>query len=278
MEASVIGSQITKFRKAKGMTQEELGRAVGVSTQAVSRWECGGAPDITLLPAIADHLGVSVDALFGREGGEALDMNKAVCNWFSTIPEGQVYTRLHRLIWTALSSRSPIKEIDEYLEHCTEESSNSLITTIMESESGLYFGVNAEDMAFATVCPKPQAGYRAYFGDNEQYREFFAALAIPGTLEILLYMLSSDRRYSTVELLAKNTGMDTAQLTEVLEKLETFHIMFSLEIDTLEGTTKVYYVYENGSYVPFLYLARYLMQGSKIHYVNYSFRKKPLLK
>ena len=42
MDNNLIGAQITKFRKAAGLTQEELGRAAGVSTQAVSRWECGG--------------------------------------------------------------------------------------------------------------------------------------------------------------------------------------------------------------------------------------------
>ena len=61
-----IGERIGQLRKQAGLKQEELGRAVGVTTQAVSRWECGGAPDIELLPAIADTLHVSVDELFGR--------------------------------------------------------------------------------------------------------------------------------------------------------------------------------------------------------------------
>ena len=52
MNENLLGSQIAKFRKAAELTQEELGRSVGVSTQAVSRWECGGTPDVTLLPAI----------------------------------------------------------------------------------------------------------------------------------------------------------------------------------------------------------------------------------
>ncbi len=47
MNDQLIGAQISKFRKAAGLTQEELGEAVGISGQAVSRWECGGAPDVT---------------------------------------------------------------------------------------------------------------------------------------------------------------------------------------------------------------------------------------
>jgi len=67
MDNNTLGDNIARFRKAAGLTQEELGTTVGVSAQAVSRWECGGAPDVALLPAIADALAVSTDALFGRE-------------------------------------------------------------------------------------------------------------------------------------------------------------------------------------------------------------------
>ena len=52
MDNNLIGEQITRYRKERNMTQEELGKAAGVSTQAVSRWENGGAPDVALLPAI----------------------------------------------------------------------------------------------------------------------------------------------------------------------------------------------------------------------------------
>ena len=60
---------LSALRKQKGVTQEEMGKALGVSMQAVSRWENGGAPDIMLLPALANYFGVSIDELFGREGG-----------------------------------------------------------------------------------------------------------------------------------------------------------------------------------------------------------------
>ncbi|MBQ6094240.1 MAG: helix-turn-helix transcriptional regulator, partial [Lachnospiraceae bacterium] len=45
---NVIGENIKKLRKAKGMTQEELAEAVNVSYQAVSKWENGGSPDLEM--------------------------------------------------------------------------------------------------------------------------------------------------------------------------------------------------------------------------------------
>ena len=69
MQEESIGRIIAGLRKEKGCTQEELAKAVGISTQAVSKWECGGMPDLELLPAIADYFHISIDTLFHRNEG-----------------------------------------------------------------------------------------------------------------------------------------------------------------------------------------------------------------
>ena len=78
MSIEIIGKNISSLRKERGFKQEELARAVGVSTQAVSKWENGGVPDVELLPAIADFFGVSVDSLFGRNTNIYCDIDKAL--------------------------------------------------------------------------------------------------------------------------------------------------------------------------------------------------------
>ena len=63
-----IGAVISRLRREKGITQEQLATAVGVSGPAVSKWEAGQSyPDITLLPSLASYLNVSMDTLFGYE-------------------------------------------------------------------------------------------------------------------------------------------------------------------------------------------------------------------
>ena len=60
-----IGNQIKAFRLRKGVTQEAMAGHLGVSAQAVSKWERGAAaPDIALLPALSAYLGVTIDELF----------------------------------------------------------------------------------------------------------------------------------------------------------------------------------------------------------------------
>ena len=65
-QKETLGKRIAALRKAKGYTQEQLAEKVGVSAQAVSKWENDiSCPDITLLPLLADLFGVSVDELLG---------------------------------------------------------------------------------------------------------------------------------------------------------------------------------------------------------------------
>lgn len=62
----MIGERIIEYRREHGISQREFGEMLGVTSQAVSKWErdvC--CPDISLLPDIAKVLGVELQELFG---------------------------------------------------------------------------------------------------------------------------------------------------------------------------------------------------------------------
>ena len=64
-----LGNNIRQLRRRDKRTQEQLAEALGVTSQAVSRWESGGSyPDMNLIPSLANFFGVSIDELFGYEG------------------------------------------------------------------------------------------------------------------------------------------------------------------------------------------------------------------
>lgn len=61
-----IGANIRRIRLERNLTQEEVATHLGISFQAISKWERGdGYPDIELLPALAHYFGISVDELLG---------------------------------------------------------------------------------------------------------------------------------------------------------------------------------------------------------------------
>ena len=66
-----IGERINRARKDRGLTQEKLAEMMGVSSQAVSKWENDQSyPDITTLPKLADILGLSVDEILSGKRNE----------------------------------------------------------------------------------------------------------------------------------------------------------------------------------------------------------------
>lgn len=68
MDTYITGTAVKRLRNEKGITQQELAQALGVSDKAVSKWETSkGLPDITLIEPLAKALGVSVGELFSGE-------------------------------------------------------------------------------------------------------------------------------------------------------------------------------------------------------------------
>jgi len=64
----LIGETIKRIRRERDLTQEEVASHLGISFQSISKWERGdGYPDITMLPALANYFGISVDELLGMD-------------------------------------------------------------------------------------------------------------------------------------------------------------------------------------------------------------------
>ena len=76
-----IGNKIRALRKQRGITQEQLAEAVGISFQAISKWENNiSLPDITLAPALASYFGVTMDELFDYNLRETEKKIEMICD------------------------------------------------------------------------------------------------------------------------------------------------------------------------------------------------------
>ena len=87
MDTNLIGALIRRLRTEHKLTQRHLALQLNVSDKAVSKWERGlGCPDISLLPALAQVLGVELEGLLSGQldsneplGGTMKKMNLYVC-------------------------------------------------------------------------------------------------------------------------------------------------------------------------------------------------------
>ena len=275
MNPNILGRQIQKYRKGLDMTQKELGKAIGVSTQAVSQWECGGTPDVSLLPAIADTLKVTVDALFGREGGEMQDMSGALARWLLALPENDRYSRLTKLIWEAsLCSLEVIPSIG-YPEECECTGDlfpgNPLKQTEITTEGGYMLGVGAEDMSFISIFPEPEEGYERYLLENDEYRTYLEALAMPGCLEVLRFFYRNKPGYMIPAVAAKQVGMSLEETEKVFETLVDVQLLQRTNLMLEEGEVNVYRADGDrcSGFVPLLQFLRWMCKKDIVHLLNW---------
>ena len=94
-----INEQIAFLRKQKGLTQENLATVLGVTNQAVSKWESGQCyPDIQFLPDMARLFEVTIDELLGYKTSEQLgDICLKIKDYFKDQPENESMSSTYRL-------------------------------------------------------------------------------------------------------------------------------------------------------------------------------------
>ena len=283
MSYNIIGEQIQKYRKQEGMTQKELGEAIGVSSSAVSQWESGGTPDVSLLPSIADRLHVTIDMLFGREKGEGFNITEAACRWAKSLPEKDRLDKFCRLLLemiksSALSdlgpesvgySRTGEMEIDT--------DNKTLLTSYLTSEYGEVIGIFADDISFISIFPEPEGGYSSFFSQNDEYRSLFTLLSEPNVLEVMQYFASVEAKYFTPGAIAKRMGLPVEEVTHVLEIMAEGKLLYSLDLESETGNAKVYIILKRFLLVPFFYFSRMMLQPNFTH-LSWDMRKNPILR
>ena len=90
-----LADMILRQRKNRNMTQEELAADLGVTAQAVSNWERGGYPDITMLPTIANYFEITIDELLGNdEAAKKEDIDYFIRMIREELPNDDMETRV----------------------------------------------------------------------------------------------------------------------------------------------------------------------------------------
>ena len=102
----ILGNNILRLRKENDLTQEELAHVLGITYQAVSKWETGvSCPDVSTLPLLADLFGVSIDELFGRK---QKSLEETISEVIYAVDTKNSYEYAFELCWAILSGLAHI--------------------------------------------------------------------------------------------------------------------------------------------------------------------------
>ncbi len=132
-----IGKNIALLRKNKGLTQAELGDLLGVSNQAVSKWESEMTmPDVMLLPEIAKVLGVEINDLYGPLENHSVEEASEETKHDET-EDRRILNIVAQAEGANVKIRIPCKAVQSVLDCCLDEEDEELksIVSILESDA-----------------------------------------------------------------------------------------------------------------------------------------------
>lgn len=270
----IIGKKIKELRIAKGYTQEQLGKLLSVSTQAVSKWERGGTPDIELLPQIADVLETSIDSLFGRE---PKSVEEAIATTLRNTKNEEVFDRAFRLCWAINAGLSHEKTVlyDYPTDKNIKDPEHKYFSKLV-LDQGIVDIRLSEDFRTFFLMPEPEGGILDKIESLEKLQELFALFADLKVLKILTYMYTRLNTPIAASLISKNTGIDEAEVEEYMTILSENNLAHKSTVATADGPVSFYIYCQENSVIPLLCLADETHKKVQIDYWVEFERTKPL--
>ncbi len=216
-----FGENIKEYRLAAGFTQESLGKRVGISGQAVSKWEMGETlPDTAILPILSEALGSSIDKLFGCASIKREELFDGIQQY---IREGCVASekRLYDVIFSAFRSfmgDSPTPACEDGVEF-DEISSLALKSLQYSNNAGIGVVFESAEFPYAAFVNR---GSRADFKkiiDDQHMQDFLFTIGDEDCFRCVRTLLTYNECAIEWSVLCKKSGVELSRMDEVLEKL-----------------------------------------------------------
>ena len=228
-----LSQNIKRLRLEKKMTQEQLASLLGVSAQAVSKWETSETyPDGSLLVPIANTLGASLDVLFDNREYSMEDISKRIRHLISDTPADKKYHLVRDICW----------QIEKGLFNCLmaiedsyspDEIHTQTRSSYILDDYGFTHVANGRT-PFFSVFPEYGNNLSDVIGDGEEMRKIFAALASPETMRALLFIFKKEENYVfEAGVLSESCEIPPDCMDDVIKDLMTLHVLYKndLEID-----------------------------------------------
>lgn len=285
-DVKTIGSVIAELRKKKGVTQEGLAKVVGVSAQAVSKWENGGVPDVELLPEIADFFEVSVDELFGRPVG-SVNITAAIFDHVrKTKPDSEErFKTVFELCWDIeraifdfcsdvnedLVAHTTVKDY-EAINKPDAQQNSCVLTDYGFTQMGI-----ANRLQYFLCVPEMKDKQKSLF-NNVDYTAFFGDLADKDVFRAFVFLFSRDvKKAFTEHLLVKELNVSVNKAQEIVGVLTKYQLVHKTQLELDDEIKNVYNLIPRPTFVGLLILAREMMEPTHRFAYHSDNRSKPLL-
>lgn len=235
-----LSQNIKQFRLEKDLTQEQLAAKLGISGQAVSKWETSETyPDGSMLVPLAQALGVSLDRLFGNEIYTMEDVSLRIKKLLlHTLKKDRLHL-VRDLGWQmekGLFNCSSAIELD----YSPDEIFRKKASSYYLSDYGFTHISNGLTPFFA-VFPEYGNNLTQAIGDGEEVRKIFEAMSSPEVMKAVLWIHRREEEFVfEPALLGMECGLEGSVLDRVLERLHNLNLLHKLDVE-LNGEQRVLY-------------------------------------
>ncbi len=239
MNTNTIGVTIARLRRERQIKQEELANFVGVSVQAVSKWENGGMPDVELLPKIADFFHVSIDTLFSRDVIAAGSLWNSIYEAVHSVPAEEEMDKVMKicvLLVNALGTNDPNAMPTEL--SLDEETAVQTFNVKMDPDLSIAYK-SAESSYFLHFQSSVDLDTTLF--KNKNYAALFHDLADEPFFEAVRFLMTRKSKHPfTTNLLTTRLGFSDETTENVLEKLENYSLIEKEDLEIDDDDTILY--------------------------------------
>ena len=229
-----LSENIKKLRLERNFTQEQLAARLGVSAQAVSKWETSETyPDGALLVPLAGELGVSLDELFGNDAVSMADISRRIISLMHDTTPDDRFRLAREICWQIERGLFNCRmEIDR--KYDPDELKNQHNSSYILLDNGFTMVSNGREPFFA-VFPQPEEGFGAFLGESGFLRDVFTALSHEDTINALVWLCRRPANYIFESAaLARECGIGEERIESVMEELTLLRAVWKQE-ETLNG-------------------------------------------
>ncbi|MCH4012994.1 MAG: transcriptional regulator [Solobacterium sp.] len=276
--SEIISENIRHFRTIQHMKQSELAEKLGVTVQAVSRWENGGTPDIALLPALADTLHVSIDALFGRDEKQYEDPLEGLMALIRHLPEEERYHTAYTACIRIMIAIGGTPSLDMLFEDPLHlENSQPSMAVQGAYRDGFLYGSLLKERHYFFSTYYPETSYQLL--TIEKYHTLFSCLSDPSVLSILSFFLHQKNRTGcTLSFIAHKTGLSQDKVQSTMHLMAEAGLVQPNSYVSENGEVQTWQLFNPDLVMAVLMMAADLSESRNSALINMTLNQEDILK
>ena len=220
-----LSQNIKRLRLEKDLTQEQLASLLGVSAQAVSKWETTDTyPDGALLVPLAKALDVSLDELFENDAVSMADTSKKIMLLIQKTERKDRFHLVRDIGWQI--ERGLFGGLSEYgTKYNPDEIKNQKNSSYILNDYGFTMISNGKE-PFFSVFPEPENGFGDFLKDKEYLTQIFSALSDRDTMEALIYLYRQNEKHIFESgVLVRECKIAEEKLSTVMQNLKQLRVI-----------------------------------------------------